>query len=426
MSEAAADSFSGVKPVDPRQRFDEAALDRWLQGHVEGYAGPLAVLQFKGGQSNPTYRLETPGRAYVLRRKPSGPLLPSAHAVEREFRLISALGRVDFPVPHAFALCEDAGVIGSVFYVMEAVEGVVHWDGSLPEMTAEGRRGVYEAMITTLARLHMSQPPLSRAMRQLEDELGVVLFERTPRGVRLLTTGHALHREARAILDRVDALPARVVGAAGAPTIVVGTCADTADQLGTELVTAFRRRHPQAQLTLHETDLTDPTAGLRADVVDVALARRPFDETGIVARVLRRDPMGVVVPEADPLAARPSVALDDLGGRRWIRLPDRTDRRWSAFWSAGDDGSGGDGPVVRTIQESLHSVLWSSATTLAPLTQVLPAGLVAVPVRDAAPSEIVVAWKQATDNPLVPLFVEMAVEAERARRRGDDGERAAP
>ena len=99
MSEAPADSFSGVRPVEARHSFDEAALDRWLAANVAGYQGPLKVWQFKGGQSNPTYRLETPGRAYVLRRKPFGPLLPSAHAVDREFRLISALNTVSFPVP---------------------------------------------------------------------------------------------------------------------------------------------------------------------------------------------------------------------------------------------------------------------------------------------------------------------------------------
>jgi aminoglycoside phosphotransferase (APT) family kinase protein len=154
MAQAATDSFSGVKPVEPRHSFDEAALDRWLTAHVEGYAGPLAVLQFKGGQSNPTYRLETPGCAYVLRRKPFGPLLPSAHAVDREFRLISALNTVGFPTPHAYALCEDAEVIGAVFYVMEAVEGDIHWDGALPGLQPGERRKVYEAMISTLAALH--------------------------------------------------------------------------------------------------------------------------------------------------------------------------------------------------------------------------------------------------------------------------------
>ena len=147
-------SFSGTKPVEDRHRFDEAALERWLQAHVDGYAAPLRVMQFKGGQSNPTYRLETPGRAYVLRRKPFGTLLPSAHAVDREFRLISALNTVRFPVPHAYALCEDPEVIGAIFYIMEAVDGVIHWNGALPDLQPADRRQVYEAMISTLAQLH--------------------------------------------------------------------------------------------------------------------------------------------------------------------------------------------------------------------------------------------------------------------------------
>ncbi len=153
MSEA-ADTFSGVKPVEPRHRFDEQALARWMQANVQGYAGPLTVLQFKGGQSNPTYRLETPNRAYVLRRKPFGQLLPSAHAVDREYRLITALHGTGFPVPLTYGLCEDPEVIGAVFYVMEAVEGTIHWDGALPGLKPAERRRVYEAMIGTLARLH--------------------------------------------------------------------------------------------------------------------------------------------------------------------------------------------------------------------------------------------------------------------------------
>ena len=262
------------------------------------------------------------------------------------------------------------------------------------------------------ARLRMTQPPLSRAMRQLEHELGVELFERTPRGVRLTEAGTALRREARSILDRVDRVPARISGAAGRPTIAVGTCADTADQIGSRLVTEFRRRHPHVQLSLHETDLTDPTAGLRADLVDVALTRRPFDETDIATRPLRSDPVGVVVLDTDPLADRESVSLTDLHDRRWIRLPDGTDPVWRAYWMA--DGStvdGDDPPVVRTIQECLQSVLWSSASTFAPLIQALPAGLVTIPVTDKTPSELVVAWKPAGANPLVPLFVGIAVRS---------------
>ena len=148
------DAFTDVKPVDPRQQIDETALAGWLAGNIDGYAGPLRVMQYKGGQSNPTYRLETPGRIYVLRRKPSGILLPSAHAVDREFRLISALHGTGFPVPTPYALCQDISVIGSVFYVMQAVAGPVHWNGSLPDLAPAARRDSYVSMITTLARLH--------------------------------------------------------------------------------------------------------------------------------------------------------------------------------------------------------------------------------------------------------------------------------
>ncbi len=147
-------AFAGLKPVEPRHRFDETALHRWMLVHVEGYAGPLSVMQFRGGQSNPTYRLETPSCAYVLRRKPFGPLLPSAHAVEREFRLISALYGTDVPVAKPYALCTDPDVIGAVFYIMEAVEGPIYWDGALPGLDPQVRRAVYESEIATLARLH--------------------------------------------------------------------------------------------------------------------------------------------------------------------------------------------------------------------------------------------------------------------------------
>jgi aminoglycoside phosphotransferase (APT) family kinase protein len=145
---------SDLKAVESSHRFDERALEHWMAEHVEGYAGPMTVLQFKGGQSNPTYRLDTPYRTYVLRRKPFGPLLPSAHAVEREYRLISALNLVEFPVPHAYALCVDASVIGTTFYVMEAVQGTVYRDGSLPGLEPKPRRRIYEAMIAALAALH--------------------------------------------------------------------------------------------------------------------------------------------------------------------------------------------------------------------------------------------------------------------------------
>jgi aminoglycoside phosphotransferase (APT) family kinase protein len=157
MTEPAEDphaQFKGVKPVEERHKLDEAALDAWMRAHIDGYEGPLTVNQFKGGQSNPTYQIVTPRQKYVLRKKPGGKLLPSAHAVDREFRVISALHPTGFPVARPYALCTDDSVLGAMFYVMEMVEGRVLWNGLLPEMTKEDRRAAYLDKIATLAKLH--------------------------------------------------------------------------------------------------------------------------------------------------------------------------------------------------------------------------------------------------------------------------------
>ena len=156
--EDAQTAFSGTREVDPRHALDTAALDAWLREHVDGYAGPLTLRQFKGGQSNPTYELTTPTAAYVLRRKPPGVLLPSAHAVDREFTVISALHAQGFPVARPHALCTDEGVIGSIFYVMDKVEGRVFWDLKLPGLSPDERRAVYDAQVDTLAALHGFDP----------------------------------------------------------------------------------------------------------------------------------------------------------------------------------------------------------------------------------------------------------------------------
>jgi aminoglycoside phosphotransferase (APT) family kinase protein len=152
------EEFSGTKPVEERHRFDELRLDKWMRENVDGYSGPLVVLQFKGGQSNPTYRLDTPNKSYVMRRKPFGKLLPSAHAVDREFRVIAALGKQNFPVARAYALCSDDSVIGATFYIMSMEEGRVFWDPTLPSQTGEARRKIFESKIETLARLHLFDP----------------------------------------------------------------------------------------------------------------------------------------------------------------------------------------------------------------------------------------------------------------------------
>ncbi|MEE2775640.1 MAG: phosphotransferase [Acidobacteriota bacterium] len=154
MGESRQDRFSGTKQVTEQHRFEVAPLEAYLAEHVEGFAGPLELRQFKGGQSNPTYRLQTPSRRYVLRRKPPGKLLPSAHAVDREYRVMTALGTTDFPVPKTHCLCTDDSVIGTWFYVMENVEGRVLWEATLPELDRDERAAIYAEMNATLAKLH--------------------------------------------------------------------------------------------------------------------------------------------------------------------------------------------------------------------------------------------------------------------------------
>jgi aminoglycoside phosphotransferase (APT) family kinase protein len=133
---------------------DEASLARWMQGRIPNFSALVALEKFAGGQSNPTYRVETAERRYVLRRKPFGTLLPSAHAVEREYRVLAALHPIGFPVPAPIALCEDHTVIGSPFYLMEMVAGRTFQDGTLPAVSVADRRAYYEAMIDTIAALH--------------------------------------------------------------------------------------------------------------------------------------------------------------------------------------------------------------------------------------------------------------------------------
>jgi aminoglycoside phosphotransferase (APT) family kinase protein len=145
---------SGTKPVAESHKFDESRLAAWMKANVEGFAGPLEVRQFKGGQSNPTYQLITPGKTYVMRRKPPGKLLPSAHAVDREYRVISALYPTGFPAPRTYGLCTDDGVIGTIFYAMDMVEGRIFWDQSLPGYEPAERRAIHMAAVKTIADLH--------------------------------------------------------------------------------------------------------------------------------------------------------------------------------------------------------------------------------------------------------------------------------
>jgi aminoglycoside phosphotransferase (APT) family kinase protein len=147
-------AFTGTVVPEGDDRLDEARLTAWFQAHVAGFAGPLAVAKFKGGQSNPTYRIDAPSGPYVLRRKPFGKLLPSAHAVDREYTVQAALFGTGYPVARQYGLCTDDAVIGSWFYVMGCVDGRTIWDGAMPGATPEQRRAHYFAMVDTLADLH--------------------------------------------------------------------------------------------------------------------------------------------------------------------------------------------------------------------------------------------------------------------------------
>jgi aminoglycoside phosphotransferase (APT) family kinase protein len=151
-------AFTGTKDVPDALRFDSTALEKYLSKNARGFQGPLMVSQFRGGQSNPTYLLETPSRKYVLRRKPPGKLLPSAHAVDREFRVISALHAQGFPVAEPVIYCEDVTITGTAFYVMDFVGGRVFWEPQMPGSNPAERAAVYDAMNATIAALHGHDP----------------------------------------------------------------------------------------------------------------------------------------------------------------------------------------------------------------------------------------------------------------------------
>ncbi len=149
-----SDANVGTTPVRPGYAFDEDALVGWMRDNVAGFTGSVQVEQFKGGQSNPTYKLTTPGKAYVLRRKPPGILLKGAHAVEREAMVLAGLERANFPVAHVYGVCTDESVIGTWFYVMDMVDGRIFWDAKVPGVSVVERSQIFSAMNAAMAQLH--------------------------------------------------------------------------------------------------------------------------------------------------------------------------------------------------------------------------------------------------------------------------------
>ncbi|MFD7554511.1 LysR family transcriptional regulator [Streptomyces sp. NPDC059835] len=259
-------------------------------------------------------------------------------------------------------------------------------------------------------RLHMSQPPLSRAVKRLEAEVGALLFTRSPTGVTLTPVGTVLLDEARALLDHADRVRVRVSAAAGTATLTIGILGDGTDPGVSRLAAAYRRSHPGVDIRIRDTELTDPTCGLRAGLVDVALTRAPFDETALAVRVLRADPVGVVLRADDPLAHREGLRLAELSDRRWFQFPQGTDPVWQAYWNGGEPR---EGPVVRAVPECLQAVLWNGTVGLAPLGHDLPAELAVVPLIDMPPSRVVAAWNEGDTNPLIRSFIETATTAYR-------------
>jgi DNA-binding transcriptional LysR family regulator len=260
------------------------------------------------------------------------------------------------------------------------------------------------------ARLHMSQPPLSRAIKQLEADLGTVLLHRSTTGVMPTAAGTLLYDEARTLLEQVDQARARVAAAgASTVTITVGTIADSAEEAGTRLAVAFRQRNPGVDVRIREADFTDPTAGLRAGLADVAVTRTPFDRTGINTLVLRSDPVGVVLRADDPLASRDMVHVSDLADRQWFQLPEGTDPVWQAFWNGTKPGRKlRDGPVIRSIAECLQGTLWNGTIGMMPMGHALPEGLICVRLVGMPASRLVLAWKRASSDPLIQSFTRIA------------------
>ncbi|MFF5922621.1 LysR family transcriptional regulator [Streptomyces flavochromogenes] len=254
-------------------------------------------------------------------------------------------------------------------------------------------------------RLHMSQPPLSRSIKRLEAEVGAVLFDRSSAGVTLTPVGAVLLEEARTLLDQADRVRERVAVAAGAARVTVGVLGDSADPDIARLADACRRRHPQVEVRVRETDLADPTCGLHSGLVDLALTRGPFDETGLTVRTLRADPVGALLRADDPLAGSDSLRLADLADRRWFRFPEGTDPAWQSYWSGGEPRRG---PVVRAVQECRQAVLWNGTIGITLLDHEPGTGLTVAPLSDMPASRVVAAWHEKDRNPLIRSFVQLA------------------
>jgi DNA-binding transcriptional LysR family regulator len=188
----------------------------------------------------------------------------------------------------------------------------------------------------------------------------------------------------------------------------VGILGDSTDPGVRRLAVAYHRRHPRVEVRIRETDLTDPTCGLHAGLVDIALTRGPFDGIGLTVHELRADPVAALLRADDPLARRDSLKLADLADRRWFQFPEGTDPIWQSYWNGGELR---EGPVVRTVQECQQAVLWNGTVGMTLLDHEPAQGLTVVPLIDIPPSRVAAAWNEGDTNPLIRSFVQIATTA---------------
>lgn len=255
-------------------------------------------------------------------------------------------------------------------------------------------------------RLHMSQPPLSQRIRELEAELGCALFERTPQGMRLTQAGTVLLAEARDLLGSLERATERVRRAAGGPVLRVGVLGPGETALSEAVASAFALAQPGVTVRLRQGDFTDPVVGLAAAQVDVAITFGPLDPAGLDIRTVREQPCYAAVRATDPLAARAAVSRADFRRDASVRLPPGRDAGWTRHWQPVASAAG---PTVRSVDECLHAILWEAAQALVP-EQVAAGhrvpGISYVPVCDVTDARMVLASRRAARSTMVSAYLD--------------------
>jgi DNA-binding transcriptional LysR family regulator len=254
-------------------------------------------------------------------------------------------------------------------------------------------------------RLHMSQPPLSQRIRELEAELGCTLFDRSPRGMRLTRPGLVLLAEARALLNSLDLARERVRQAAGVQVLKVGVLGPGEAALSAKVARIFGRTHGDVAVRLRQGDLSDPTVGLAAGQVDVAITFGPLGQAGLDLRTVREEQCFAALRATDPLAARTVLSRADFRQEASIRLPSGPDAAWTGYWQP---AAAAAGPLVRSVDECLHAVLWEGAQALVP-EQVATGhpvpGITYVPA-DLPPAQLVLASRRGPPSGTVSAYLD--------------------